>query len=372
MKAVRACHPPAEYNMSLLELLVNASCSPPTSERGNLVSLPHASACADVMSDAHERGSLAGCSSLAKATHVLAAQWHLSRGTQCCNLVESVRAGAQGPWRVICHLPTNEARSCGTPMDPSHEPCTAPRHETAVLPQQIRRASPPADGKGSRHTYSLTMGLSLWVCHRQQVTLPWVSVPPVLLVLAVIIAFLTGRCKVRATKVAGLSYIRNAPPAADTVAAPAAAVPSMVPSDHRSAEMSPRVVVPPGSSDAHVRDAKLAELLLNHLLSAEGRAARAATARELTSRFGFQPANVANQLEHLDSLLLSELSVCANFEQAVLRVHDSLLGPFERWRILTSMASARSSSVPGRLSAWESPDIEKLLRELLLFLLIWG
>ena len=81
--------------------------------------------------------------------------------------------------------------------------------------------------------------------------------------------------------------------------------------------------------------AQLAESLLSY---ARGEAPRYKSLRhdcahELQRAFGFQHDSVANQLEHLDSLLVSDLSRNnGDFNLAVEHLHAKIVGPIERWR----------------------------------------
>ena len=65
----------------------------------------------------------------------------------------------------------------------------------------------------------------------------------------------------------------------------------------------------------------------------------------LQQRIGFQADSVENQLEHLESLLLSHLSLAqGNLAQAVNSLHRSLLQPFQRWREHTNGISGASGN----------------------------
>ena len=83
----------------------------------------------------------------------------------------------------------------------------------------------------------------------------------------------------------------------------------------------------------------------------------------------------ANQAEHLESLLLSHLSMThANYAKAVAALHAKLLQPFERWCAHTAVVDGEAEVRPelGRTNAWLRPDTPELLREIGLYLLLWG
>jgi hypothetical protein len=110
--SVHACRPPSEYNVSLLEHLVDALCAPPANQTGTLIdgSLHNSPECSNVSTTMTARGPLAGCASIAKAASVLAKQYVLSGTSRCCNLVQKIDV-SNGP-------PSTRARRQPAPRAP--------------------------------------------------------------------------------------------------------------------------------------------------------------------------------------------------------------------------------------------------------------
>jgi hypothetical protein len=73
---------------------------------------------------------------------------------------------------------------------------------------------------------------------------------------------------------------------------------------------------------------------------------RAAIMQDWVGRFGFQPDNVSNQLEHLSSLIVSYgASNGGDYGRAVDALHTKLLAPVEQWR-----AHVRLADNPGSIA----------------------
>ena len=80
----------------------------------------------------------------------------------------------------------------------------------------------------------------------------------------------------------------------------------------------------------------------------------------LGALIGFQPANVANQEEHLESLLLSQLGrTRGDYIAAVDGLHASLLTPFHRWMLQNSSTGTNVqfglADEDHRTAAWSTP-----------------
>ena len=103
---------------------------------------------------------------------------------------------------------------------------------------------------------------------------------------------------------------------------------------------------------------QLAELLLWHV-SDEARSERLAMLHAVGAALGMQRDNVRNQAEHLESLLLSHLSLSGgSYARAVESLHAKLLQPFERWRAHTGavLDDHKARADVGRANAWERRD----------------
>lgn len=73
---------------------------------------------------------------------------------------------------------------------------------------------------------------------------------------------------------------------------------------------------------------------------------RSAIMRDWVARFGFQPDNMSNQLEHLTSLIVSYgASNGGDYRRAVDALHTKLLSPVEQWR-----AHVRLADKPGSIA----------------------
>jgi hypothetical protein len=208
------------------------------------------------------------------------------------------------------------------------------------------------------------LGPAEWrvVCHLndEATSFPWSYLPVIVIVLGVAVACCLR--KLRCATPACLDDPKN---------------PRWMPSVSGSVSGTYSVVEP----DAQA----IADLLLAHLEeNNERKNERVAQARRLQKHFGFQKHNVDNQLEHIESLLISELSVeKGDYTKAVVRMHEALIAPLQRWRSLTSMAGGLDDNDDGfsmtftpataaTLPAWDKPNEKKLVNEVLLYLLIWG
>lgn len=121
-------------------------------------------------------------------------------------------------------------------------------------------------------------------------------------------------------------------------------------------------------------DESLAALLLNELSEAS-RDQRRALMNRLVLRCGFQEANGRNQLEHLESLLLSHLSATeGDHAAAVTSLYSSLLGSYERWRLHMSGLHLKRANVEVGVIGheWQHPDTRQQEHDIALYLLIWG
>jgi len=143
-----------------------------------------------------------------------------------------------------------------------------------------------------------------------------------------------------------------------------------------------------GASRTSFRPSQLAEALLHYTAPAAQEKRRRMMVR-LGGRLGCQRDNIENQLEHLDSMLLSHLSECrGDYVKAIDELHASLLQSHGRWRLHTSLrglasgdalaethavASARDVAEAKPRDPWgERPSTAVQLEEVSLFLLLWG
>lgn len=126
--------------------------------------------------------------------------------------------------------------------------------------------------------------------------------------------------------------------------------------------------------------AELARVLLT-ACSAEARKQRATMMARLSTLFGFQPASCEAQQRHLESLLLSHLSLTSGDHDAAVRcLHHALLAPARRYKVHTS--GMRGSGTRSKVrhgtagssdsTAWERPPADALLEEVALYLLLWA
>ena len=123
-------------------------------------------------------------------------------------------------------------------------------------------------------------------------------------------------------------------------------------------------------------DAAVAAVLLEYS-SAARRAERHRVCARLGALIGFQPANVANQEEHLESLLLSQLGrTRGDYIAAVDGLHASLLTPFHRWMLQNSSTGTNVqfglADEDHRTAAWSTPHTAEQLNDVALYLLVWG
>ena len=91
----------------------------------------------------------------------------------------------------------------------------------------------------------------------------------------------------------------------------------------------------------------------------------------------------ANQLEHLESLLLSHLATTAHehyarlgepehYAHAVASLHNALFSSWHRWRVHTSFTSENVKKISVREQTWHMPSPKAQLEDIMLYLLIWG
>eukprot|EP00965_Chrysotila_dentata_P069704 2302432-Pleurochrysis_carterae.AAC.2 len=144
----------------------------------------------------------------------------------------------------------------------------------------------------------------------------------------------------------------------------------------------------PHASRTAFRPSQLAEALL-HYNAPAAREKRRALVFKIGEKLGCQRANCENQLEHLDSLLLSTLSEArGDYVRAIDDLHTSLLQSHTRWRLHTSLrgqaeatslaeshatTNARDVAERRARDPWgERPSTAIQLEEIALFLLLWG
>lgn len=162
------------------------------------------------------------------------------------------------------------------------------------------------------------------------------------------------------------------------------------------------------------QQAKLARKLLTEVDEASDASRRRREQfQSLQVRFGFQADSVANQREHLTSLVVAYLARNNSYDEALTRLHTKLLRPVEVWREVLEAnektrldgswhagsaagpivkpthvasseggraaaeeyaASARSSLVTlqGRHHSWVHMSVPQMEEEISLFLLVWG
>ena len=121
--------------------------------------------------------------------------------------------------------------------------------------------------------------------------------------------------------------------------------------------------------------------LMRHQHAAQ-RQARQDVVGKLARQLGCQEDSWRNQAEHLESLLLSHLSTCeGDLPLAIQSLHRSLLEPWRRWKsqLATGAAGVDTRSAAsvqvhtlGGESLWAHPPAEQLLREVTVWLLVWG
>eukprot|EP00965_Chrysotila_dentata_P196439 6177572-Pleurochrysis_carterae.AAC.1 len=155
------------------------------------------------------------------------------------------------------------------------------------------------------------------------------------------------------------------------------------------------------STDIATRRAMSESDLARELLwqmSPKMRGKRLAHLKSIAKVFGFQRDNVLNQAEHLESLLISHLSrEDGNYLVAVDSLHSSLLSGFSAWeahvlglRQDASISVAAAEAAANGAASFNdhttpvgakplpfsrrlrAPDIEQQVREVALYLLIWG
>ena len=101
-----------------------------------------------------------------------------------------------------------------------------------------------------------------------------------------------------------------------------------------------------------------------------------------TPNIGHTDDRCANQLEHLESLLLSHLATTAHehygdmgkpahYAHAVESLHRALLAPWLGWRVHTSLDVA-AQEADASSDPWSFPDPQAQLEDITLYLLIWG
>lgn len=104
------------------------------------------------------------------------------------------------------------------------------------------------------------------------------------------------------------------------------------------------------------RQAALARALLRHVNEETPEAARRrAHFEELQRTFAFQHDSVANQREHLTSLLVSLMSTSAKtYADAVAALHTKLLHPVELWResVLKTRAPVVAAKASDHVGPW--------------------
>lgn len=107
--------------------------------------------------------------------------------------------------------------------------------------------------------------------------------------------------------------------------------------------------------------------------SPEARATRDALAKEYVKRFGFQPDNIANQMEHFESLLLSRMSFDnGNYDSAIQFLHWKIMQPVRRWRLFMENGEDDVLVRKCRTPCFDSVPPEQCMREIILYLCIWG
>ena len=193
----------------------------------------------------------------------------------------------------------------------------------------------------------------------------WGALAPSLLLGAVVVLVLRGACRSRAGAATRRTMWSTR---GEQLAAAVRDTISVAPQDEEGRDRDILL------SEADDSREQLASLLLWHL-SEEARAERLAMMSAVGRALGFQASNVANQAEHLESLLLSHLSMThGHYARAVAALHAKLLQPFERWCAHTAVVDGEAEVRPelGRTNAWRQVDQPELLREIGLYLLLWG
>ena len=120
------------------------------------------------------------------------------------------------------------------------------------------------------------------------------------------------------------------------------------------------------------KNAACARALLQ-VCSPDARRARGEMVSRLGSLLSLQEDSCAAQQRHIESLLMSQLSVTfGDYDQAVRRLHATLLQSAERYEVKTSGAVKRVEKQGDGTSVWDARSTDVLLEEITVFLLIWG